>query len=455
MFKGVGLNDSGRKPESLRLVFAQWTVKDLEAAANFVLNWRVPLGREEIESLLKAIVSAWAAKDSKAAMAWAQDVQGFKRRSELVAIAIGASIAGGQAQPLTAFTLAAMGKSGVPAASVLTAWATAKPADALAFYAANATSLQGVDDALMTRLADTHPVNELWKMLNDLPAGAGRERLIRGFFKHATGIDAVKLALAEVEAGRLMIDPDSVTAFRVMRVDGARELLQTTDQPQWRKALLKKLWPDNDPFLSTKPSLALASMSDPLERQEILRNAGSMLCDFATDAASLKRELSLFATPEDRALALDQAVRHAADQGKPAKAIALLNEQTDDALRQRGLMTVGRKWDAKDQAATEAWMKKMPPSPERDWAVLGMIAQRAADNIDRARALLPMLSTAEGRNAAEMTIAAQWMQKSPASARSWLALQPLSAEQRADVENAAAVSLDGAFKPDGGWTGRP
>jgi hypothetical protein len=186
----------------------------------------------------------------------------------------------------------------------------------------------------------------------------------------------------------------------------------------------------------------------------MLKRAGEQLVDH-TDSTQLKDNLHLFATPEDRELALDQAVRHAADQGSPAKAIALLNEQTDEALRQRGLMTVGRKWDAKDQAATEAWVKKMPPSPERDWAVLGMIAQRAEDHADRARALLPMLSTAAGRNAAVMTIAAQWLQKSPANARSWLALQPLSAEQRADVENAAAVWLSGAFKPDGGWTGRP
>jgi hypothetical protein len=87
--------------------------------------------------------------------------------------------------------------------------------------------------------------------------------------------------------------------------------------------------------------------------------------------------------------------------------------------------------------------------------VLGIIAHRAGDDAVGARALLPMLTTPEARNAATMTIAAQWLQKSPANARSWLALQPLTAEQRADVENAARDSLDGAFKPDGGWTGRP
>jgi hypothetical protein len=450
IFKGKGPNEDPTKPEALRVVFAQWSAKDLAAAADFVLNWRIPFNPEDTERLLKVIVSAWAAKDYKGAFAWAQRVKGFKLNTDLSGIVLGAAIAAGDMPSIGADSFRSLG---VSASSLLTTWAMAKPADALAFCARNTGSLHGTDDALMTQLASSHPANELWKMLNDLPASVGRDKLTREFFKHATGIDAVKLALAGVEAGRSLIDPNSVAALRGLNQDQVRELLQGTDQPQWRKALLAKLWQDTGAGMPKEVATAFATVTDPMERSVLLEQAGSMIA--VADAERLKWLLPSFSNPEDRAQALDYAVHRAADTNTPERAIELLNRQEDDALRQRGLMTVGDRWDTKDKAATEAWVKQMQPSPERDWAVLGIIAHRAGDDAVGARALLPMLTTPEARNAATMTIAAQWLQKSPANARSWLALQPLTAEQRADVENAARDSLDGAFKPDGGWTGRP
>ncbi len=461
LFAGRSLKDVGKFDKArLRRSLTAWTEADLRAAADYLGARSDVFIAIASEDTLPVVLQAWASKNGDASMTWASRRANLKERSALMAAVLGSMMTSDSEKAAHYLSKdrrrnSGIGEGGDFMPKFLGAWASEMPENAMRFLAEN-DSAPSQDEAVSRVIGaalESRAGKDVWAAITRLSAGATQSRLKRQFFRSCNDKEAVAWLVDEVRAGREPCPASEAAALRSLGSNELTALASTAPNQEWKEVLMQLALNKSGTDVASI-EVRIAASESAMERDLLL----DALADELTGAykpAERRDRVGRIASPELRAQAIDQAIHQLCLSSDLDGATELLNLQDDDAMRDRSVMTLASARDEKDRTAAEAWLKQLPPSTERDWATLGIIASRAHTDARAAQNLLSLISGPEARRAAVMTLGAQWIQLSPANGRAWLGLQGLTPEQRADVEAAAQSHLAGAFKPDGGWTGKP
>lgn len=414
---------------AIMTVLSRWFQKDPEAAKSAALSIQGPSGDRARATLIHQI----AYEDPAAAWEYAKQLPpGTANNSRTFLIAEWAKT-DPRAALDAALTIEQSVKRNEAVGAAVGAWGSSDLDGALAYAAAVSDSgMRAEMLSQISRQASDNPQKLLDAVMEHMPPGEAFTSSVNNIINSWAKSDpssAAALVAALPPGETLSRAASSLTSSWFSsggRPDDILRWIGGLPQGQAQAGAYRELfatWSRKDPQAAVQ---ALSRVSGP-ERKDVMRSLASGWSAVAPEEA-LRWATSATATPDERNSLIRVTISQMAATS-PEKAAAAVTSipETDRGKAMESLIS---QWVSKDMTAAARWLDKQPASAAKNASLRTLAFEVAKDDPQSAMSWANNISDTGEKHKAMEQVARQWMRNDPAAARAWLATSPLTPETR-------------------------
>lgn len=191
-------------------------------------------------------------------------------------------------------------------------------------------------------------------------------------------------------------------------------------------ASLFSTWSGKDPLAAVQ---ALSRISGSA-RKDVMESIAGGWSSLAPEEA-LRWATSAPATPDERNSLIGTTVSRMAASSPEKAAAAVLS--LPEAHRAKAMESLMNQWSSKDMTAAARWLDKQPASAAKNTSLRTLANEVAKDDPHSAMSWANNISDTGEKHKTMERIARQWMRNDPAAASAWIANSPLPPETRKNL----------------------